>query len=355
MTEGLKLQFQQKPVLSLTPPRDIVISEKTARALEVFIPKWLEKQIIREIFVPTPLHFSVLFMKPKKNGKLRPIIDLSRLNRMLYIPHFKMETVAVIGKTITEELWGCSIDIEDAYFHVPINWEYHKFMGFKVRNRVFVFQFLPFGLSPAPWAFTRILKPVKQRLQSLLVVIFSYIDDFILFAHSPEELTENATTAIQLLQQLGFRINWEKSQLTPSQEIEFLGVDWDLRKRTLSVPVAKRNEIVSKCSEALQRKVMTRRQLEQLLGKLNFAAAYIQLGRMYLLPLMTWMNLRTTDQLRDLPVFLDAQFKERLRVWVDREFLGRSVSLVQDHPSLTLMTDASLDGWCGILLPQGLN
>ena len=135
-----------------------------------------------------------------------------------------METVAVIAKTITEGLWACSIDIQDAYFHVPITWEFHKFLAFKVGNKVFVFQFLPFGLSPAPWVFTRIIKPIKANLHSLMILVFSYLDDFILFAKSPSQLTESANTALELLQSLGFAINWEKSSLKPAQVVEFLGV-----------------------------------------------------------------------------------------------------------------------------------
>ena len=352
MSEGLKLQFKEKPVLSINPPANKVISGKTAWNLEDFIPNWLDTGVIREITIPIPLHFSILFMRLKKNGKKRPIIDLSELNKMLYFPSFKMETVAVISNTITGELWACSIDIKDAYFHVPINWEFHKFLAFKVKNRVFVFQFLPFGLSPAPWAFTRVIRPVKKRLHSVGQIIFSFIDDFILFAKSPEELSKAAEAALDLLQKLGFSINWEKSNLVPSQNVEFLGVDWDLKDRTLSVPLEKRQEIVRRCTMALNRDCMTRREMECLVGKMNFASAYIQLGRMHLLPLLAWMNLRSSAFSRDRPVQLDAQFKKRLMPWLDWEFLGRAVSLEQVPPSQTLMTDASLDGWCGVLLPH---
>ena len=136
MTQGLKLFFSQKPTLRVSPPDSYRIAETTLVAMETnFLPKWEEKQIVREILDPCPMHFSILFMRPKKNGKLRPIIDLSELNKLLVLEKFKMETVEVIAKTIQGIMWACSVDIEDAYFHVPIHWDFHKFLGFKIRNR----------------------------------------------------------------------------------------------------------------------------------------------------------------------------------------------------------------------------
>ena len=154
MTEGFRLTFKSMPKLAYQPHPSLTLSQKTTENLKDFIPQWLERSIIREILEPTLLFFSRIFMRPKKNGKLRPIIDLSLLNLLLEIPTFKMETVAAIAQSISEGLWACSADIQDAYFHVPVGWEFHKFLAFKVGNRIFVFQYLPFGLSPAPWAFT---------------------------------------------------------------------------------------------------------------------------------------------------------------------------------------------------------
>ena len=95
--------------------------------------------------------------------------------------------------------------------------------GFQNRKLNCVFQFLPFGLSPAPWVFTRIIKPIKSRLHTLMILLSSYLDDFILFAESAVLLSDSAKTTLELLQCLGFTINWEKSSLIPAQEVGFLG------------------------------------------------------------------------------------------------------------------------------------
>ena len=352
MTEGFRLSFWTQPVLSIDPPPHLLMKEQVTARLWTFIPKWLETGVVREIKAKIPLWFSRLFTRAKKNGKLRPVIDLSELNRMLKIPTFRMETVSVISKAVSGILWACSIDIEDAYFHVPINWDFHKFLAFRLRGRTFVFQFLPFGLSPAPWAFSRVIKPIKRKLHSLLISIFSFLDDFIIFEKSPTALLEASKTALDLLQSLGFKINWTKSNLIPSQMVEFLGVMWDLKSSTLSVPQDKRLGIISRCLAFLLKDTASRRELESLTGVLNFAASYIDLGRLHLIPIMLWVNLNTLTRTRDAQVQLDSGFKEHLKIWTSQSFLNLPVPMHPARPTLSLMTDASLEGWCGILLPQ---
>ena len=50
-----------------------------------------------------------------------------------------------------------------------------------------------------------------------------FIDDIFLMVQSSQGLLEHTQEVIQLLQLLGFRINWEKSVLIPCQKITYLG------------------------------------------------------------------------------------------------------------------------------------
>ena len=50
-----------------------------------------------------------------------------------------------------------------------------------------------------------------------------YIDDILIMAESEILAKEHTVGLIHLLENLGFVINYPKSQLTPTQEIEFLG------------------------------------------------------------------------------------------------------------------------------------
>ena len=99
---------------------------------------------------------------------------------------------------------------------------------------------------------------------------------------------------------------------------------------------------------------MSRRHLEHVVCTLNFTAQFVPLGVLCLRPLVAWLNAHTSTRSRDLPVPLDLQFRVALRVWLDVDFLGASVPMSLPCPALQLMTDAYLQGWGGLLLPQSV-
>ena len=87
---------------------------------------------------------------------------LSMLNNHLHVPTFKMETAESIRKSIQKGEWVTSIDLTDAYFHVPIHPQSQKYLRFQTKKGVFQFQALPFGVATAPLEFTRIVKEVNS-------------------------------------------------------------------------------------------------------------------------------------------------------------------------------------------------
>ena len=351
MTTGLRLEFSAMPPLSFLPPPVAESSESNLRHIRPFIPDWLSRGVVRRILIPQLLFFSHLFVVAKDEDGVRPIINLSRLNQYLVVPSFKMETALKIALNILSPLWGCKLDLKDAYFHVPVNWHFQRFLAFVIDGQVFVFQYLPFGLSVAPWAFTRIIRPIKSHLHKMWFQVHSFLDDFLLLALSPEELGKVSSYVLELFRSLGFTINEKKSFITPSQQVEYLGVLFQLDSQRLALPQEKVHKVATLCREMSQRSHASRRQLETLLGLLSFASSLVPLGRLRLRPLLCWMNDHTSPATRDLSVTLGDSFVEDLRVWQDVAFLGSTVPMAP-LPSLQLMTDASRQGWGGALLPQ---
>jgi len=118
------------------------------------------------------------------------------------------------------------IDLEDAYFQIPI-WEGH-YLRFTFDRRTFEFCVFPFGMSLAP----PYIDKVHGRSPGTLASGRSSHpqSDWLVCTHSEEQCCNSVT---QHLQHLGLCLNRVESRLPPSQSKEFLGMCLDAREGTL--------------------------------------------------------------------------------------------------------------------------
>ena len=58
--------------------------------------------------------------------------------------------------------------------------------------------------------------------------VAAYLDDWLIWAQSPEEGLKAAQRTIHFLQSLEFVINFKKSRLMPQQTFTWLGLEWNL-------------------------------------------------------------------------------------------------------------------------------
>ena len=70
---------------------------------------------------------------------------------------------------------------------------------------------MAFGLAPAPRVFTKILRTVMAFLRRKGIRLVIYLDDILVLNESKEGLVADVNTVLELLQSLGFLLNWEKS------------------------------------------------------------------------------------------------------------------------------------------------
>ena len=188
-----------------------------------------------------------------------------------------MEDLKSIPKLIKPGMWAVKLDLKDAYFHVPLHpsiWKYFKF-ALKKRGKLqknYFFKRLPFGLTTAPWAFSRILVPLKKILRLQNIIVSAYLDDFLILASSREEAVRHTRIVINLLQDFGFKINWAKSSMEPVKVVEYLGVMLNLEERSFALPEEKILKILSIFRNSQEREWISRRMLEKIVGFLCFAA-----------------------------------------------------------------------------------
>ena len=63
-----------------------------------------------------------------------------------------------------------------------------------------------------------------------------FLDDMLLMAESRQDLEHRSQEVLSLVRLLGFRINWGKSQLTPTHRLVYLGLEINTTCMTLTLP-----------------------------------------------------------------------------------------------------------------------
>ncbi|KAG8579388.1 hypothetical protein GDO81_010859 [Engystomops pustulosus] len=126
-----------------------------------------------------------------------------------------MESIKSATPLIGKNYFLCTIDLKDAYYHVPICQDHQKYLRFTVRSpggKILHFQFkaLPFGISSAPRIFTKIMAEVVAHLRLKGIIIVPYLDDLLLVAKTKSDLKTHLQLVIGLLQDLGWVINRKK-------------------------------------------------------------------------------------------------------------------------------------------------
>ncbi len=109
--------------------------------------------------------YSRYFIVPKKDGGLRPIIDLRQLNHSVSQLKFKMLTLRQVVSQIRSKDWFFTIDLKDAYFHVSFHPCHRKFLRFTFGGKAYQYRVLPFGLALSPRTFTKVVDAVLAPLR----------------------------------------------------------------------------------------------------------------------------------------------------------------------------------------------
>ena len=184
----------------------------------------LAKGAVEKIPLEEQCFVSGIFVIPKSSGGFRPIVNLKGLNKFVEQFHFKMEGVSVMKGMVRKGDYFTKLDLQDAYLTIPIHSDDRKFLQFMWDGSLFQFSCLCFGLSSAPWTFTKILKPVVATLRRSGIRIVVYLDDFLILNQSKEGAERDFARVIEILEKCGFLINREKSVGVAAQEREFLGL-----------------------------------------------------------------------------------------------------------------------------------
>ena len=145
------------------------------------------------------------------------------LNEFVRQTPFKMETTASVLLSVRKGDFLASVDQKDTYFQIPIHHSSRRLLRFVTDGTVHQLKVLCFGLSTTPQVFMRVFATVSAWAHSRRVRLLRYLDDWLVLA-SETRAKQHVRELLSLCHSLGIVINEEKSDLNPSQSVEYLGM-----------------------------------------------------------------------------------------------------------------------------------
>ena len=225
VAKGYRLRFMSPPLLRETPwkirspqGREEILGMRE----QIFLI--LQKNAITEVPPNSPGFYSNVFLVRKASGGWRPVIDLKSLNARISAPHFCMSNTGSVLSTMRKGDYAFKIDLQDAYFHIPIHPSSRKYLRFAFKNKVYQFRVLPFTLNTAPQVFTRLGHTVAGYLHRPGISVVQYLDDWLIHHPDRQVLLLHQAQLLKTLDQVVFLLNEKKSVLDLVQDIQFLRI-----------------------------------------------------------------------------------------------------------------------------------
>ena len=274
------------------------------------------------------------------------MIDLSHLNGFVRLTPFKMETVSSVLLSVREGDFLASIDLQDAYFQIPVHQSSRKLLRFLSEGTVYQFKALCFGLLTAPQVFTSVFTAVSAWAHSHGIRLLRYLDDWLVLASSEAEARQNVQDLLSLCHSLRIVINEGKSDLVPSQTANYLGMTIDTGAARIFPSCASR-EISVGGGDVLCFDRSPRSALAGDLGSPGFAG---EAGTARLpsnaLPAVAFEDALVPRVRFSFPSGAPSQeVREDLSWWMVRDHLLLGVRFGTPAPDLHLYSDASRSGW----------
>ena len=214
-----------------------------------------------------------------------------------------------------------------------------------------MFKQLPFGLSSAPYIFTKIMRPlVKKWGEGKSIVV--YLDDGIGFAPTFSEALAASEAIKEDFHRSGFVPNVQKSVWVPAKSIDWLGYEIDLKSGTFCVPQRRISSIKQEI-KSTSTGITTARSLARIVGKIMSASSLV-LGNVA--NVMTkYLHFCIESRFAwDSMVIISAEARSELDFWKDNlDTVNVGAIGVRKECSRIVYSDASSTGYGGYLVDTG--
>ncbi|KAK3287029.1 hypothetical protein CYMTET_5439 [Cymbomonas tetramitiformis] len=326
ITHGVKLRWKRGP----PPPFDHGVSLRDAtRQQQVWLDAEKERLLQNGAWTRATRrsHVSRAFLVPKPGtNKWRLVVDFRWLNQWCVKNRVKMETLKKLRRLAKPGDWCFSFDLQDGFHALGIHPDFQRFMHFDLQGDLLQCSAMPFGWSDAPRVFCKFVRVMVEALRSPQAAedrreikrlrdgsavrqrwsvrrrtggagedanrhsgmrVLPYMDDFLVLVGSQREGFLRREKVQLVLHRLGLRRNEKMGQWEPTQVVEHLGLEVDLKLGQFRVTERRVHKIHTKakeilCDAARNRRWIPARRLASFTGLCQSVYLAVPAARLYL-------------------------------------------------------------------------
>lgn len=361
--------FSQGFMVPYHGPREFRMSKNHLSCLQN--PQALNEKIQSEVdagrilgpFSTPPVHnliCSPLGLVPKREpGSFRLIHDLSfpkgdSVNSGIApedttVSYEKIDSVISLVKAFGRHALLAKSDIENAFRLLPIRPSDMPLLGFTCKKEDGSIQFymdacLPMGLSISCQVFERFSCALQWVMETKYHASLSHmIDDFCFVGPPASDACGQALdNFLRICRDIGIPIKKEKT-VRPTTCLTIYGIEIDTDEMSARLPQEKVEKINCALASMSKRKRVTLKELQSLLGLLNFASLVVVPGRTFLRRLYDLTRGMTNPNHH---IRLTKEARKDLQAWETfmSDFNGKSLFMFDDwvsSDSLRLQTDSA--------------
>ena len=185
----------------------------------------IQRQVIdlekRGVIVPSdsPWAANVVLVN-KKDGTKRFCVDYRKLNAVTIKDAYPVPRIDETFDALRGAKWFCTLDLASGYWQVALDEDASQKSAFIVRNGLYQWKCMPFGLCNAPATFERLMEKVMAGLQWEILLV--YLDDIIVFGETVMETLERLQVVLDRLRNAGLKLKPSKCHLF-QRSVAYLG------------------------------------------------------------------------------------------------------------------------------------
>ena len=332
--------------------------------------KYLQKEIINKAIIgpfktcpfQSGIKISPLNSIPKKDTEERRVIlDLSfpkghAVNDFISKDDYLGEKIDLIYPKVDDFIQiikskgkGCLLfkkDLRRAFRQFPICPSSYNLVGFVWKKHIFCDTVLAMGCRSSAYLCQRVTNAISFIMFKIGVLVLNYLDD--LASAEKEELAEFAYNTLgSVLRKCGIEESEDKS-CPPSKIMTFVGVLFNTETMTIEITSERLQEIRILIITWLTKEKASLKDIQSLLGKLNFVAACVRPARLFVSRMLTWLKALYKSEIGQ---HLIPNYVKKDLLWWHKylsQYNGVSMMILEEwsKPDEVFSSDSCLSG-CG--------